>query len=190
MGGWTWLVFVIISISFIDKKPYFAFSLSTQFTLIIYFSHFTVVGYPSLWMNLKLRLTLFWYSPRSFFLWKLCLKNTRYHKNNMIYIIKQEGLYQNKVNSSLVFTCNRKMGDCLNGYQRHNVRGNKAINCLLICTDTQHYSVAQSSCDSGLSSLIGVCTEEVMPPNLPPRFVQIVFVQFLSTLWTKNPTKV
>ena len=24
----------------------------------------------------------------------------------MIYIIKQEGLYQNKVNSSLVFTCN------------------------------------------------------------------------------------
>ena len=28
----------------------------------------------------------------------------------MIYIIKQEGLYQNKVNSSLVFTCNCKMG--------------------------------------------------------------------------------
>ena len=28
----------------------------------------------------------------------------------MIYIIKQEGLYQNKVNSSLVFTCNFKMG--------------------------------------------------------------------------------
>ena len=30
----------------------------------------------------------------------------------MIYIIKQEGLYQNKVNSSLVFTCNCKMGFC------------------------------------------------------------------------------
>ena len=29
----------------------------------------------------------------------------------MIYIIKQEGLYQNKVNSSLVFTCNFKMGN-------------------------------------------------------------------------------
>ena len=26
--------------------------------------------------------------------------------NNMIYIIEQEGLYQNKVNSSLVSTCN------------------------------------------------------------------------------------
>ena len=31
------------------------------------------------------------------------------HKNDMIYIIKQEGLYQNKVNSSLVSTCNCKM---------------------------------------------------------------------------------
>ena len=31
------------------------------------------------------------------FLWKLCLKNTSFHKKNMIYIIKQEGLYQNKV---------------------------------------------------------------------------------------------
>ena len=28
----------------------------------------------------------------------------------MIYIIKQEGLYQKKVNSSLVFTSNYKMG--------------------------------------------------------------------------------
>ena len=28
----------------------------------------------------------------------------------MIYIIKQEGLYQNKVNSSLVFTSNYEMG--------------------------------------------------------------------------------
>ena len=32
----------------------------------------------------------------------------------MIYIIKQEGLYQNKVNSSLVFTCNCKMGYWVN----------------------------------------------------------------------------
>ena len=30
----------------------------------------------------------------------------------MIYIIKQRGLYQNKVNSSLVSTCNCKMGYC------------------------------------------------------------------------------
>ena len=28
----------------------------------------------------------------------------------MTYIIKQEGLYQNKVNPNLVFTCNCKMG--------------------------------------------------------------------------------
>ena len=28
----------------------------------------------------------------------------------MMYIIKQEGFYQNKVNSSLVSTCNCKMG--------------------------------------------------------------------------------
>ena len=34
-------------------------------------------------------------------LWKLFLKNTSQHKNNLIYIIKQEGLYQNKVTLSL-----------------------------------------------------------------------------------------
>ena len=28
----------------------------------------------------------------------------------MIYVIKQEGMYQIKVNSGLVFTCNCKMG--------------------------------------------------------------------------------
>ena len=37
----------------------------------------------------------------------------------MIYIIKQEGLYQNKVNSSLVFTCNCKMGYS-SGVNRNN----------------------------------------------------------------------
>ena len=42
------------------------------------------------------------------FLWKLCLKNTSLHKENLIYIIKQEGLYQNKVNSSL--QCRRILG--------------------------------------------------------------------------------
>ena len=36
-------------------------------------------------------------------LWKLSLKNTSYHKNNLFYIIKQEGLYQNKVTFSLAF---------------------------------------------------------------------------------------
>ena len=40
---------------------------------------------------------------------KLNLKNTSLHKNNIIYIIKQEGLYQNKVNSRLVFIDNCKL---------------------------------------------------------------------------------
>ena len=35
----------------------------------------------------------------------------------MIYIIKEEGLNQNKVNSSLVFTCNCKMGySCIRAF--------------------------------------------------------------------------
>ena len=43
-------------------------------------------------------------------LWKLFLKNTSKHKNNLIYIIKQEGLYQNKVTLSLASIHNCKMG--------------------------------------------------------------------------------
>ena len=42
-------------------------------------------------------------------LWKLFLKNTSKHKNNLIYIIKQEGLYQNKVILSLASIYNCKM---------------------------------------------------------------------------------
>ena len=41
--------------------------------------------------------------------WKLFLKNTSEHKNNLIYIIKQEGLYQNKVTLSLASILNCKM---------------------------------------------------------------------------------
>ena len=37
------------------------------------------------------------------------LKNTSLHKNNMIYIIKHERLYQNMVNSSVVSTFNSKI---------------------------------------------------------------------------------
>ena len=40
-------------------------------------------------------------------LWKLCLKYQS-EQNNFIYTIKQEGLYQNKVISSLVSICNCK----------------------------------------------------------------------------------
>ena len=41
-------------------------------------------------------------------LWKLFLKNNSEHKNNLIYKIKQEGLYQNKVTLSLasIHNCN------------------------------------------------------------------------------------
>ena len=44
-------------------------------------------------------------------LWKLSLKNTSWHKikNNLIHIIKQEGLYQNKVNFILASIHNCKM---------------------------------------------------------------------------------
>ena len=42
-------------------------------------------------------------------LWKLSLKNTSQHKNNLIYIIKQEGLYQNKGTVSLAFIHNCKI---------------------------------------------------------------------------------
>ena len=50
-------------------------------------------------------------------LWKLFLKNTSKHKNNLIYIIKQEGLYQNKVTLTLASIHNCKMAyyriDCI-----------------------------------------------------------------------------
>ena len=42
-------------------------------------------------------------------LWKLFLKNTSEHKNNLIYIIKLEGLYQNKLTLSPASIHNCKM---------------------------------------------------------------------------------
>ena len=42
-------------------------------------------------------------------LWKLFLKDTSKHKNNLIYIIKQEGLYRNKVTLTLASIHNCKM---------------------------------------------------------------------------------
>ena len=61
--------------------------------------HFAVVGLVACY-----KLNLLFFSCR-----KLNLKNTSLHKNNIIYIIKQEGLYQNKVNSRLVFIDNCKL---------------------------------------------------------------------------------
>ena len=42
-------------------------------------------------------------------LWKLFLKNISKHKNKLIYMIKQEGLYQRKVTLSLASIHNCKM---------------------------------------------------------------------------------
>ena len=57
-------------------------------------------SYPSHWMNVRLRLTLFWYKPPSFsygnYVWKIVVS------------IRTDGLYQNKVKSSLVSPCNCK----------------------------------------------------------------------------------
>ena len=45
--------------------------------------------------------------------WKFSSKNTYQHKKNLIYIIKQESLYQNKVNSSLASICKcNRAPDC------------------------------------------------------------------------------
>ena len=42
----------------------------------------------------------------------------------MIYIIKQAGLYQNKVNSSLISNCNCKMGYC---FEKVNLKNQYSI---------------------------------------------------------------
>ena len=47
--------------------------------------------------------------PLSALLWKLFLKHTSQHKDNLIDIIKQEGLYENKVTLSLASIHNCKM---------------------------------------------------------------------------------
>ena len=54
------------------------------------------------------------------FLIKVMIKKGRLLKNNMIYLIKEEGLHQNKVNCTLVSTCNCKMG-----YTRMELRKRK-----------------------------------------------------------------
>ena len=54
-------------------------------------------------------------------LWKLSLQNTSKHKNNLIYIIKQEGLYQNKVTLSLASIHNCKMAYSWRKYKGKSV---------------------------------------------------------------------
>ena len=72
--------------------------------------------YPSLWVNVRLRLILFWYKTFSLSYGDYFLKMlfSPIYNNDIIYICirKQQGLYQNKLNSSLVLisTCYSKMG--------------------------------------------------------------------------------
>ena len=48
---------------------------------------------------------------------KLCWNNTSWHNKNHDYIRKQEGLYQNKVTSSLASTNNCKLGYSQSQYE-------------------------------------------------------------------------
>ena len=41
---------------------------------------------------------------------EIMLEKCHLAQENMSYIVEQEGFYQNKVNSSLISTCNCKMG--------------------------------------------------------------------------------
>ena len=64
-------------------------------------------------MEARLRVTLFWYKPSL-----LCYGNSSWKilvsiKNNFIYIIKQKGLYQNKVTLSLASIHSCKMDYCV-----------------------------------------------------------------------------
>ena len=65
---------------------------------------------------------------------EMIFKNSWLAYKNLIYIIKQEGLFQNKVNSSLVFTWNCKMGY----WQHFTCFSRKQTSCLLtaVCSES------------------------------------------------------
>ena len=96
------------------------------------FQAYYVVWYLKASISFKLIFSwLFYYRPFYSYGWKrgwgwpcfdtnlLCfvmvmfLRNTSKHKNNLIFIIKQEGLYQNKVTLSLATVHNCKMAYCM-----------------------------------------------------------------------------
>ena len=125
----TWLLFLGVHIRLLTRcKICFTLGLSNYFSLkslsrclkshmnvpwpvdymfIVWFKlwigHFTVMDGSEAEGDLVLIQTFF------ALLWKLFLKNTGKHKNNLIYTIKQEGLYQNKVTLSLASIHNCKM---------------------------------------------------------------------------------
>ena len=82
----------------------FIFSVWRFHSFVVWvFDHFTVMDGSEAEGDLVLIQTFF------ALLWKLFLKNTSKHKNDLIYIIKQEGLYQSKVTLSLASTHNCKI---------------------------------------------------------------------------------
>ena len=89
------------------KTTSFPFSCSPLASSLLNNGHFTVMNESEADGDLVLSETF------SALLWKLFLKNTSKHKNNLIYIIKQEGLYQNKVTISLASIHSCKMAYCL-----------------------------------------------------------------------------
>ena len=79
--------------------------------------HFTVVDLvpkPSSECEADSDLVLVLIQTSFALLWKLSLKNTSLHKNNLCYIIMQEGLYQNKVTICVASIHNCKMAYLLN----------------------------------------------------------------------------
>ena len=79
--------------------------------------------------------------------WKFSSKNTYQHKKNLIYIIKQESLYQNKVNSSLasIYNCNSAPDAVWILYSLHR-RGSKG------------YGASELGGGGGESFCFGTCT--------------------------------
>ena len=79
--------------------------------------------------------------------WKFSSKNTYQHKKNLIYIIKQESLYQNKVNSSLasIYKCNSAPDAVWILYSLHR-RGSKG------------YGASELGGGGGESFCFGACT--------------------------------
>ena len=62
---------------------------------------FEIIGYFTVMDGSEAEGDLVLTQTLSALLWKLFLKNTSWHKNNLIDIIKQEGFYRNKVTLSL-----------------------------------------------------------------------------------------
>ena len=72
--------------------------------------HFTVVVLvPSASSECEADGDLVLIQTRFALIWKLSLKNTSQYKNNLIYLIEREGLYQNKVTVSLASIHNCKI---------------------------------------------------------------------------------